>query len=462
MRDRCRAALGVSTVVALALSAAACTGVGEDEQAFCDAVGRRDAAAAKALLDTGQIDLSAGGGKCAPAIDLFERASKLTPAFIPMAVAVAKQPGVATRCFGAGGGGGGTRASRRVTGGQFCPIDLAAQNGVPELMRALIENGARVTGRDGEGALISVILNGSIPTLEVMINAGANKNFALMSAVAQAKPEAIRYLEGLGAVEEGADPFLIAARKGDMAALEAALARRVDLEMEDDGRRTAMMRAAMYGQAAVITRLAKAGANVNARFPIEFDTPLHMAVRGNHADAVRALAAVGADVNARLNEDTATPVMEAVNTGEAGRVEALAALVDAKADVNVGSAADSTVIDRAIGLGNLALVKQLLRGGARVNQKGGPGWKPPIHATIDNCGLPPEGPGENDNFRMNMLKTLVAAGADPRAKNAKGETVLQVITRLRAETEAFEPHDPQGFRRACFQAKLEYIRTLVK
>ena len=66
MRDRCRAALGVSTVVALALSAAACTGVGEDEQAFCDAVGRRDAAAAKALLDTGLIDMSAGGGKCAP------------------------------------------------------------------------------------------------------------------------------------------------------------------------------------------------------------------------------------------------------------------------------------------------------------------------------------------------------------------------------------------------------------
>lgn len=70
-----------------------------------------------------------------------------------MAVAVAKQPGVATHCFGVGAGGGGTRASRRVAGGQVCPIDLAAQNGVPELMRALIENGARVTGRDGEGAL---------------------------------------------------------------------------------------------------------------------------------------------------------------------------------------------------------------------------------------------------------------------------------------------------------------------
>ena len=40
--------------------------------------------------------------------------------------------------------------------------------------------------------------------------------------------------------------------------------------------------------------------------------PLHMAARGNHADAVRALVAAGADLNARFNEDSPTPVMEAV------------------------------------------------------------------------------------------------------------------------------------------------------
>jgi ankyrin repeat protein len=149
--------------------------------------------------------------------------------------------------------------------------------------------------------------------------------------------------------------------------------------------------------------------------------------------------------------------MEAVYRGH---VQALAALVDAKANVNVGSAADTTAIGRAIELGNLALVKELIRGGARVNDKGGPGWQPPIHETLNNCGLPPEGPGENDNYRMNMLKTLVAAGADPRATNAKGEDALQAMTRLRAEVEPFEKHDPQGFRRACFQAKLDYLRTL--
>jgi ankyrin repeat protein len=461
MRDHGRAALHLSAVVAITLSLAACSGVGKDEQAFCDAVERGDLAAAQALLDTGQIDMTAGGGRaCSPAMAVFERASSRAPAFIPMAVALAKQPGVATRCFGnASSGPSGSSSRRRSSSGpsgQTCPINLAAQNGSPEVMRALIDNGASVTNHDGKEAIIDVVLSRSLPTLQVMIEKGGSKNDALMSAVAYANLEMIGYLEGVGAVE-AVDPFLVAVRKGDLAALEAALARRVDVEMEDAGQRTAMMRAATYGQSAVITRLAKAGANVNARFAIEFDTPLHMAVRGNHADAVRALAAAGADLNARFNEDTATPVMEAVDTGA---VQALAALVDAKADVNVGSAGHTTAMDRAIGLGNLALVKQLLRGGARVNDKGGPGWKPPLHATIDNCGLPPEGPGENDNYRMTMLKTLVAAGADPRATNAKGETALQAVTRLRAEAEPVQAHDPQGFFKACFQAKLDYLRTL--
>ncbi len=100
MRDRCRAALRVSTVVAITLSLVACSGVGEDEQAFCDAVRGNDPAAAQALLDTGQIDMTAGGSGCSPALTVFDRASSKAPKFIPMAVALAKQPGVATRCFG--------------------------------------------------------------------------------------------------------------------------------------------------------------------------------------------------------------------------------------------------------------------------------------------------------------------------------------------------------------------------
>lgn len=433
------ASLVCAGVVTLSLTA--CVTTGEDEYAFCDALLRHDAAAAQAMFDTGQIDMTAdGGGRCVPALMLFDRAKATWPAVIPMAVAVAKQEGVANHCW--------------AVRDQRCAINAVAENGAqPLVLRALLDSGVDLKTHRSRRALIDIVMTGSVETLTMMIDAGADKDDALVSAVAHAKPEMIVYLEGKGAVEK-VHPLLLAARTGDVATVDRQIAAKANLEMTDGGERTALMRAAMFNRAEVITRLARAGAKLNTR--LEFETAVHMAARDNHVDAIKALAAAGADLNARA-PDQDTPVMVTV---ERGQVQALAALVDAKADVNLGNPGGTTPIGRAIGLGNLALVKQLLRGGARVNEHGGTTWRPSLHVTLDNCGLPPEGPGENDNFRLNMLKTLIAAGADRMAANEKGETALQAMTRLRAEAEPFEPTDPQGFRKACFQAKLDYLRTL--
>lgn len=433
-----------STVLVLAgvvLSFTGCVTTGEDEYAFCDALERRDTAATQALFNTGAIDmLSDGGGRCVPALWLFDRAKDTWPELIPMAESVAKQEGVANHCW--------------VVRDQRCAINAVAENvAQPKVLRALLDSGVDLKAHKSRLALIDIVITGSVETLTMMIDAGADKDDALASAVAYAKPEMVAYLESKGAVEK-ADPLLVAARTGDVATVDRQIAARANLEMTDGGNRTPLMRAAMFNRADVITRLAKAGAKLNTF--LEFETAIHMAARDNHLEAIKALAAAGADVNARSN-DYDTPVMVAVDRGH---VQALAALVDAKANVNLGNPGSTTPIGRAIGLGNLALVKQLLRGGARVNERGGTTWRPPLHVTLDNCGLPPEGPGENDNFRMNMLKTLVAAGADPSATNDKNETAVQAMTRLRAEAEPFEPADPQGFRKACFQAKLDYLRTL--
>jgi hypothetical protein len=416
-----------------------CVTTGEDEYAFCDALLRQDAAAAQTLFDSGQIDMTADGGRrCVPALMLFDRAKDTWPAVIPMAVAVAKQEGIANRCW--------------VVRDQRCSINAVAESGAqPSVLRALLESGVDLKTHKARLALTDIVMTGSVETLTMMIDAGADKNDALGSAVAYAKPDMISYLEKNGAVEK-VHPLLRAARTGDVAIVDREIAAKANLEMTDGGERTPLMRASTFNRAEVITRLAKAGAKLNTR--LEFETPVHMAARENHVEAIKALAAAGADVNAA---DRDTPVMVAV---ERGHVRALAALVDAKADVNLGNPGGTTPIGRAIGLGNLALVKQLLRGGARVNDHGGTTWRPPLHVTLDNCGLPPEGPGENDNYRMNMLTTLIAAGADPTATNEKRETALQAMTRLRAEVEPFESTDPQGFRRACFQAKLDYLRTL--
>lgn len=418
-----------------------CVTTGEDEYAFCDALNRYDPAAAQALFDTGQIDmLSDGGGVCVPALLLFDRAKDTWPAFIPMAVAVARQEGVANHCW--------------VVKDQRCAINAVAGNGAqPKVLRALLDSGVDLTTHKARLALIDIVMTGSVETLTMMIDAGADKDAALASAVAHAKRDMVAYLEKQGAVER-VHPLLLAARTGDVATIDREVAAKANLEMTDDGEHTPLMRAAMFDRGPVITRLARAGARLNTR--LEFETALHMAARENHVEAIRALAAAGADMNARA-PDYDTAVMVAVDRGH---VQALAALIDGKADVNIGNPAGTTPIGRAIGVGNLAMVKQLLRGGARVNERGGTTWQPPIHGPLAICGLPPEGPGENDNYRLNLLKTLIAAGADPAATNARGETALQAITRLRAEAEPPEPNDPEGFKKACLQAKLDYLTSV--
>ena len=64
-------------------SLAACTRgcAGETELAFCDAVDRNDAAAAKAIFDAGQINMMArdGSGRCQPGFELLRRGEAAAP-----------------------------------------------------------------------------------------------------------------------------------------------------------------------------------------------------------------------------------------------------------------------------------------------------------------------------------------------------------------------------------------------
>jgi ankyrin repeat protein len=226
-----------------------------------------------------------------------------------------------------------------------------------------------------------------------------------------------------------------------------AIARRANLEVTDPSGRTPLMRAAYYRHAAVVTRLAKAGASV--RHVVEGHTALHLAANQNDAPVIRALAAAGADVNARPGGG-APPLRAAIENSAAA---AVAALVDLGADTNFIVEGDRPPVARAIQLGNLAMVRALLRGGARINDQRGPGAEPPIHIPLGFCGPPPEGPGENDVYRVNLLRAIVEAGASATAKNAAGQTPIDVVTKdLAAQT--------HPFYKACAQAKLDYLRSV--
>jgi ankyrin repeat protein len=446
------ARLGVVTVLTATLAACTRGCAGETELAFCDAVNRNDAAAATAIFDAGQINMMArdGSGRCQPGFELLQ-AAKSQPqfqAFTAMAVAFAKREGVANASWSGGSSGGGSAARRTSGGGTTYAIEVAARNANTAVMQALVDAGADTTGRIAGNAVMDAANQGSLDIVRMLVEKGADPNAGMGVAVAMRYPEVVEYLESKGAREE-VPPLLIAARRGDLKALETSIVARVDLNAVDGWGRTALYRAAHYGQAEVVKRLITAGANLEVMTPEDFWTPLHVAANGNDVAVIQALVAGKANIEARKDSSYMTPLLVALMNQAPDAVKALLA---AGADPNVWTDSDTTAVRRAALYGHLAMTKALIAAGARVNDAHGSGWEPPLHAVVGLCGPLPANDPENDYYRVTVMKALVAAGADRLAKNAEGKTPLEIATGLLAGTQ--EP-----FYRACYQAKIDALKN---
>jgi ankyrin repeat protein len=432
----------------LTTSLAACRGcAGSTELAFCEAVDRNDAAAAKAIFDAGQINMMArdGSGRCQPGFELLQAARPQSPVFTEMAVAFAKREGVANASW-SGGSSNSVAGRASTSGGTTYAIEVAARNTNAALMRALIDAGANVSGRIGGNAVMDAANQGSLEIVRMLVEKGADPNAGIPVAVSMRQPAIIEYLESQGAREE-VTPLLMAARRGDLKAIEASIAAKVDLNAADDQGRTAVIRAALYGHAPVVARLAKAGAALDRLTTEDKHSAMLIAANEGNVEVIRALAAAKADVDIRAGADAPTPLLVAINNG---KVEAVRALLAAGANANAWTENDTTAIRRAAQTGNFAMTQALVAAGARVNEAHGSGWQPLLHDVVGLCGPLPAGDPENDVYRVTVMKALIAAGADRAAKNAEGKTPLDVATGLLAGTQ--EP-----FYRACYQAKINAL-----
>lgn len=106
---------------------------------------------------------------------------------------------------------------------------------------------------------------------------------------------------------------------------------------------SALLSAALNGQANAVRRLLAAGADLNARDG-DGDTPLHLAALGGDADTVKILLDAGADVSARDDRVYWTPLLPAAARGHAGVVRQL---LDAGADPNAETRDGITALDLA-------------------------------------------------------------------------------------------------------------------
>jgi ankyrin repeat protein len=319
-------------------------------------------------------------------------------------------------------------------GAQDSPLADAAMNRDLAAVKALIAKKVAVDAAQGDGAtaLHWAVHHGDAEMARLLLAAGAS-------------PKATTRLGGL-------TPVMMAARAGDAATLRLLLDAGGDAVGPNANGTTPLMFAAGAGTVAAVTLLVERGADVNAADRTHGQTALMFAAAQGRDTAVKALLARQANPNAATRVSRIVTMGERYKaqtggkgtreiTSEGGRsdIDAMGGLtalhfaareghaavvrtlVEGGADVNQVQGADAlSPMTMAIINGRLDIAAWLLDHGADPNlvAKSGVG---PLWATVDarwpeRTWYPPATVTEEKTTHLELLRALLAKGADPNAR----------------------------------------------
>jgi ankyrin repeat protein len=337
-------------------------------------------------------------------------------------------------------------------------------------VRALLQRRADVNAPqvDGMTALHWAAHQDDVESVELLLRAGANVKAANRYGIT---PLTLAITNGDSAMVEallkaGADPnttlpggetaLMTAARVGTLASVKALVARGAHVDSKDEKHgQTALMWAAAEGHAPVVEMLVELGADYKARLASGM-TPLLFAIREGHGDVVRVLLKAGADVNepvpveggrrrasgGRALPPGASPLLTAVMNAH---FELAAQLLDAGANPNANltgyTALHAIVPVRKPGVGDndpapegsgsmssLELVRKLVAKGADLNARMS------RRSNLTNTRLNEVGATPfllaAQTADAELMKALVALGADPFIPNVDNSTALIVAAGL--------------------------------
>ena len=343
----------------------------------------------------------------------------------------------------------------------------AARRADPQSIRALLKEGVDVNAPQGDGAtaLHWAVHLEDLATVDLLIRAGANVNAAndlgatpLYLACAHASAAMVERLLAAGANPNAPvtrttseTPLMTAARVGAVEAVKALLARGANANAAERMHgQTALMWAAAHRHAKVVDALIKGGANVHARSRVDrmilllagmpenaqgisWDgggfTPLLFAAREGDIESAKLLLDAGADVN-EMTPDKTSALVIAAHSDHRPLVEYL---LDRGADPSADSSG-YTAMHAAVLRGDLPLVKTLLTRGVNPNARLKQGT--PVNRASKDYALSTDWIGATPFWLaarfadVEIMRTLVAGGADPNVALPDGTTPLMVAAGL--------------------------------
>ena len=340
------------------------------------------------------------------------------------------------------------------------PLVEAVRDGDVERVRALLaaEADPNISDLDGTTALHWAAHRGDVVAAELLLRAGARAEAgnrygvtAVLVAATSGNAALLELLLDAGAgpnvgLPEGETPLMRTARAGRVDAVQALLAHGADVDARERWRgQTALMWATLEGNTAAAQALIAAGADVHARSDGGF-TPLLFAVRHNRQDTLRALVTIGADVNDTLPSGMSALAVATLNAHYDLGVWLLEQGADPNADAQGWTALHQLVWARRPNLGfnnpgpiptglvsDVEFIEALVEHGADINARetkeprgaDGSGTPGGYRNVLNRVGATPFLLASKA-ADLELMRALVAHGADPLLSNEDGTTPLMV------------------------------------
>ncbi len=346
---------------------------------------------------------------------------------------------------------------------QAGPLADAAQKGDLDVVRKLVQDGVNVDEPqvDGATALHWAVNENDITMARFLLEAGADANARnrvgappILSAAVNGNAELLALL-----LDAGADPNMQVSATGD----------------------TPLMLAARTGIPEAVTLLLDKGADVNAKESWGWTTPIMWAVAENHTEVTKILIDHGADAEAKTKyippdagrgfegalprerraeevgavifaSGELTPLLIAARDGH---MEAIKVLVEAGADVKAVAADGKNALGLAIFNGNYDIADYLVDAGSDVSQADAQRFTPLFWAVERrNMETAPNFPWVVTEDPLPLIEKMLEKGADPN---------WLVNNTPRARMRGGSPRIvfANALMRAAFSADLELVKLLL-